>query len=47
MADESNKYSGVCPECNTLIYARVEFLSIRPPLMVVHCPACDATFMTE
>ena len=45
MADGSF-FSGVCPECGVNIYARLEFLTVHPPLMVVHCPACEVTFIT-
>ena len=41
-----NRFSGICPECGTNIYAAVEFLSVKPPIMVVHCPACDVSFIT-
>jgi transcription elongation factor Elf1 len=45
MADSGNKYSGLCPECGENIYASCEFLTVKPPLMVVHCPACGVSFM--
>jgi endogenous inhibitor of DNA gyrase (YacG/DUF329 family) len=47
MDEGGNRYSGKCPECDANIYAPVEFLTIHPPLMVVHCPACGVSFFTD
>ena len=44
MADRGNKYSGLCPECGLNIYADIEWLTVKPPLMVVPCPACGVSF---